>query len=376
MSETHSYTPVTIGLGINGSRRRSGRGQQWLALFCLMFGLNGVRADTNISASAADTPDGKPVDWRIDRMNEAVFRILERPVDAFDGWFASKEEKGENERLRNSTFRVRLNFEMRADGGLEFSFKPDYTVDLYLPHLNRRLHLLVRSTDIDDLSDKAPDEEEKGTLVGLGASRTNKYWGDFSLGVGMKVQIPPEPYVGAGWRRPMHAGNLIITPQQRVFWQGDDGFGELTKLQLAHPIRQRTLSVATSGAKWGEHTSGVEWSQSALLGWYWRGYQRRELNRHPMLGLKGVVQGHTGGQLATDVYRIESVLRYPLRKKWMFVDFIPFVEWTRSNHWNTTPGVWVALDFFFDGSAVTRASEMKGEDYPALEFDPAALDEQ
>ena len=134
--------------------------------------------------------------------------------------------------------------------------------------------------------------------------------------------------------------------------------------------------MTTSGAKWGEQTRGVEWSQSAVFGWYWRGYKRQDLNRYPMLGLKGVVQGHTSREFAADVYRVETVLSYPLRKKWMFVDVIPFVEWTGSNDWNTTPVVWVALDIFYDGSAVTRPTELQGEDYPALEFDPAALDEQ
>jgi len=348
---------------------------QWPALLALILTTSVTRAETNTVASVADPANDEPADAWVDRMNDVVFRMFERPVEILDGWFATAKEKEENQRLRNSTFRLRLNLEIREESGAQFSFEPDYTLDFHLPHLNRRMHFLVRSTDIDDLPDETPSEEENSVLVGVGTSVSSPFWGGFSIGGGVKVRTPLEPYVSAGWRREMRAGELSLIPQQRVFWSGDDGFGELTTLRLIRPMGERVLALTTTGVKWGEQTPGVEWSQSAMLRWYWRGYKRRDLNRHPMLGLKGVLRGHKSGEFEMDAYRAESILRYPLRKRWLFLDIIPFVEWKPANQWRATPGIWVALDIFFDGSAVTRPVALSGEDYPALELDPEALDE-
>jgi len=299
----------------------------------------------------------------IDRVNDAVFRILERPVELFDGLFATAKEREENQRLRNSTFRVRLNMEMREEGGLDFSFQPDFKLDFYLPHLNRRLHLVARSADIDDLPDQHPAEQDDEYLVGLASSGQTGFWRGFYLGGGVKIKSSSQPYATVGWHRSFRISGLRITPHQRFFWAGDDGFGEITTLGLQHPVGSYLITGTTSGAKWSEDTIGVQLSQSAYLDWYWRGNQRPNLDRTPKLGLKGVVLGHKSSSGIVDKYRIETPFRYPLRKKWLVGNIMPFVEFPNDRDWNATYGVWFALDIYFDGSASPRPVPLvSGED--------------
>jgi len=330
-------------------------------------GTNAVRTEviTNTN-TAADTN----VLW-IDRVNDAVFRVLERPVEVFDGWFATAKEKEENRRIRNSTFRVRLNLDVRDEGGVHFSFQPDFKLDFYLPHLNRRLHLVARSADVDDLPDRDPAEQDDEYLVGLGSSRETGIFRGFYLGGGGKFKAPPQPYAATGWRRTFRIADLRITPHQRLYWAGDDGFGEVTSLYLQHPVGRYFLAGTTSGAKLSEDTFGVQWSQSAFLDWYWRGNQQPKLDRTPKLGVKGVVSGHKSSSGVVDKYRIETPFRYPLRKKWLIGNVIPYVEFPNDRHWEATYGVWFALDIYFDGSARPRPVPLVSdeEDIPDPEFD-------
>lgn len=351
------------------------------ALACLCLAVGCARGDdtpaengpgavqTGVATNAMAAEDGDVI-W-LDRVNDAVFRILERPVEIFDGWFATAEEREENRRLRNSTFRVRLNLEVREEGGTDFSFQPDLKLDFYLPHLNRRLHLVARSADIDDLPDRDPSEQDDEYLVGLASSGRTGFWRGFYLGGGGKIKSSPQPYATVGWRRSFRISKLRITPHQRLFWAGDDGFGELTTLQLQHPVGGYLLAGTTSGAKWSEDTFGVQWSQSAQLDWYWRGNRQPQLDRTPKLGVKGVVFGRKSSSGVIHKYRIETPFRYPLRKKWLLGNLIPFVEFPNDRDWEATYGVWFALDIYFDGSARPRPVPLVSDevDIPDPEFD-------
>lgn len=328
-----------------------------------------VRMETGVATNATAGPDSDVL-W-VDRANDRVFRALERPVEIFDGWFATAEEKEENRRLRNSTFLVRLNLDVREEGGPQFTFEPDFKLDFYLPHLNRRLHLTARSADIDDLPDRDPGEQDDDYLVGVDVRGQNRFWRGFYLGGGAKLRTLPQPYVATGWHRSFRVSNLTVTPHQRLYWAGDDGFGEVTTLRLRRPIGSYLLASATTGGKWAEDTAGFEWSQSAQLDWYWRGNRQPGLQRTPRLGLKGVVFGHKSGTGVIDKYRIETPFRYPLRKQWLIGNVAPFVDFPNARHWEAIFGVRFALDIHFDGSARPRATESAGagDDIPDPEFD-------
>ncbi len=160
-------------------------------------------------------------------------------------------------------------------------------------------------------------------------------------------------------------------PHQRLYWAGDDGFGEVTTLRLQHPLGGYLIAGSTSGVKWSEDTFGVQGSQSADLDWYWRGNRQPGLNRTPRLGLKGVIFGHKSSTGIVDKYRVETPFRHPLRKQWLIGNIIPFVEFSNDHHWDAAYGVWFALDIFFDGSARPRPAPLvtDAEEIPDPEFD-------
>jgi hypothetical protein len=332
-------------------------------LFAGALAVAGEVPPGSVPASVVTTNE-PPDDW-MDNANDAVHQTLEKPVKWFDNLFAP--DKQENERIQNSTFRTKFVLGVKEYQGTEVSFAPTFTMDLYLPHLDRQFHLLLRSDNPDELPDRDPVQEDSSPLLGLGVARDAGPWGDFSVNGGVKIGSLPQPYGETAWRRIFQVGDLRIVPRERLFWIGGEGFGELTTLRLVRPIGSQLIADARSGALWSETTDGVEWSQSLGVGWFWQGYDPRRVIRSPMVGVKGVIFGHKNGSGVIDRYRVQGLFRYRLHRDWLFVDVVPYVDFPNDHDWNAVPAVLVALDIFWDGPRQRTQTETIVEEFPDVQ---------
>ncbi|MBN1512132.1 MAG: hypothetical protein JXB13_08965 [Phycisphaerae bacterium] len=309
--------------------------------------------DASLDAAAVVTNDS--ADTWLDRANDAVYRALEVNVERVDGLFAAEGEQVQ--RVRNSKLRVKLHTRIEERGGPDVSLEPDASVDLYLPHLSRRLNLALRSTDIDELPGVDPTEEDSSWLLGVVRTTGRKRAGDLTWGAGAKLKPAPEPYATIGARREFDGIPWYVTPAQKVFWSGDEGFGELTSLSVERLLGPRSGAVSTSAAKWTEETDGVEWEQSVLLAFFPRGYVRSRRNRQHTVGLKGSVFGHKSGSGVVDRYRVQLGWRRPLRRRWLYLDVVPGVDFDREKDWDELVWIRFGLEVFFDGSVRTEGKE-------------------
>lgn len=296
---------------------------------------------------AGDVDDAS---W-LDRANDAVFQTLERGVDRLDGLFARGDEASTG--IRNSTFRVKLHTRVEERGGARVTLEPDATADLYLPHLSRSLRLVVRSTDVDELPGVDPTQEDASWLLGVARTLGSGGLRHVVLGGGLKLKPSPEPYASMVARRTFEADPWYVTPAQKVFWSGDEGFGELTSLAVERVTGPRTGILSTSAARWTEKTKGLEWEQSLLLAFFPRGYTRSRRDRQHLFGLKGSVFGHKSGSGVVDLYRVELGWRRPLRREWLYLDVVPGLDFKRDEGWDEVVWIRFGLEVFFDGSART-----------------------
>jgi hypothetical protein len=328
---------------------------------CLVLLCCGSISAADLASTNAMPPDSvlstnELAEGLLERANAAVFETLEGGVTWVDGFFAPKEQEKEKERRRvkNSEFSVKLHMRVEAQGGADVSIEPDASADLELPNLSRKVKLVVRSSDIDELPGVDPTEEENSWLVGLARSKTRKRGGEISLGAGAKLNPAPEPYLAINARKPLVERPWHAVPRQRLFWRGDDGFGELTVLNLGRELSTHVGAMSSSAAKWTEESEGVEWDQSLSLAYFPGGHTYRRQRRQHYIGVKGIVFGHKRGSGVVDKYRAQLIWRYPLRKKWLYLDVVPGIDFKNDEDWDETPWIRFGLQVYFDGSAGRR----------------------
>jgi hypothetical protein len=333
---------------------------RWSLLCVTALSLNGLALGVEIPESDLVSDDSASdtnvyAEGWAENVNAAVFETLEGGVQWVDGLFVDKD-KPRRRKLRNSEFSTKLHIRVAEEGGPTVDVEPDATADLYLPNLNRKLKLLVRSSDVDELPGVDPTTEDNAWLVGVGGSLTRKRHAYVTWSTGLKLNPVPEPYTSIRARRQLAVAPWYVLPSQKVFWRGDDGFGELTSLTVGRELGTHMGTISTSAAKWTEVSDGVEWEQSLSLLHFPGGYTRRKQRRQHYVGVKGSVFGHKTGSGVVDLYRAQLTWRYPLRKKWLYLDIIPGLDFENEDDWDEVPWIRFGLEMYFDGSAGRRAA--------------------
>jgi hypothetical protein len=237
----------------------------------------------------------------------------------------------------------------REGNNLKMTLRPKVSANLYLPNLNKRLKLIVRSTDIEDLPDIDPTERETSWLIGVARQAQHTRLGDFSARVGVRFDPIPMAKASLRWRKNFLAKPWYFFPKQKVFWRNDEGFGEMTILQIERGIGHQVSALSTSAAKITEETDGMEWDQSLIVAYFRDSNERKHRNRKHAIAIKGTIFGHMNGSDVVDLYRLQILWRYPLWRKWLFLDVVPGVDFENERDWNDKVWLRLGVEAFFDG---------------------------
>ncbi len=149
---------------------------------------------------------------------------------------------------------------------------------LQLPQWDQRIsHFAGRVGEEDYISDIESDFdalptrqfgtlEDDSVLVGLGYSSPNRTGNDFDAGVGVRIDLPMDPYARARCEVVQLAERYVFTARETVFWQNTEGLGSTTRINLDRVISDRYLLRWSNLGKYTEETIGLEWySQLTLL---------------------------------------------------------------------------------------------------------------
>ena len=220
-----------------------------------------------------------------------------------------------------------------------------------LPNLEERLQLVFDSILEGDGDDFIEQPEHADGSVGdtdsdfyltaaarfLFRDRPNSH---LNLDLGLKIHSDDiEPFVKLR-ARSLSGGDIwAFRFTQRVFWLVSDGFGETSRLDLDWQPWNQTFFRATTEVTWSEVTEGVDVNQSLSL------------FRH--LSYKGKVAALIlSGEGQTDPGRIDAAAvafryRQPLRRKWVFLEIEPGVEFLHEDEYNPDPYLQLKLDIMF-----------------------------
>lgn len=290
---------------------------------------------------------------RMDYLHQNVHRRISEPLRATDAYFADDSEAP----IVPPQAQVRLGLFGTVRQGRKFDFEvtPNVQLDVELPNLKRRLRVFVETARANDLPEhSASDQNERDINVGA-----RKWFEQINLSADVGVQATwlPEAFARLIWTRDWQLGKWGLRPEQRIFYETDDGFGALATLRNArwlgdenHSLFQHNLS-----ARWSTETDTLTWAAGvsfakvpALLDENLRGKNagwedaaRAQALRYTCFGSDGRVDSH----------RVILGFRGPLYKRWIYWEADPGLEWHRDEDYKTSYVFRFGIDMLFWGRA-------------------------
>lgn len=298
---------------------------------------------------------GEKIDW----FHYKVYDIAQTQIERIDSWFKPPQDE-QSIASEPSRFRVGLYGEGKYQEYKDLDIKPvgDLDAEIELPNLKRRLKLIITTNDPTTIPGKTyieqPDKSFRTVLM--------REWRRYvSTAIGVRLRWKPELFAYAVWARDWKAGNWLLYPRQKLYWE--NGIGEISTLVLDHWIKRWNTRFSTS-IKWskqsrdddqmiGREDNGFRWSEVFLLEY------AKELLDESQLGRVvsgddiargwGIRLSAFGGFHFTDEYRTGIFYRYPLRKKWIYSFAGPEIKWRNDNNWDREWVVKCGIEMFFWG---------------------------
>lgn len=278
----------------------------------------------------------------LDRTHEGLYCRMDNAVRTIDTKWLRSDEPYE---YKLSTFR--LNSLMRVGGRSredDFDLKVRFRGDLALPGLQRKLHLVLDTEDIEGLPGKDPMRQESHTRLGLRTMLREFKKSELSLGGGLKWR--DSHLVGYGslewtWQQNLEEAVLRVTP--RGFYYSDEGFGQQTVLTWTRPAGVRKMVQLRTAERSTELTHGFELEQSLRFAWLRSGKGRGWL-----------AQASIFPHLKSDGWFWDDALlnitwRDALYRKWIYYTLTPQVQFPREDDYEPQPSFRIGIEILFGG---------------------------
>jgi len=251
--------------------------------------------------------------WRFDRM----FGVL------------PEDQVIEGGRVAHGRLRTGVQWDER-DG---FSEEVTLRAQVQLPVAQQRLRAVFgRDTDeafIEggsrefDGTTFTDEDDDRSWLLGLGYEPIRGTRSRLSLGAGVRLRTPPDPYVQASyWYTTRVHDDLLLRARQTVFWENEDGFGTSSRLAFERILQGQRMLRWSNNARLSEATDGVRWNTSLTL------YQAFSEAR--AIALRGAVRGETGREVNPIEYKLLLIHRRSFLRDWLFLELRGGGGWLRT----------------------------------------------
>jgi hypothetical protein len=168
--------------------------------------------------------------------------------------------------------------------------------------------------------------EDESVLVGLGYSSPERTGNDFDAGVGVRIDLPLDPYVRARYEIVRtFAEHYVFRARETVFWQNSEGFGSTTRFNIDRALNDRFLLRWNNIGKWTEETLGLEWYSEVTL--------FQALNDRTGIAWQNHISGQSDNSVGVTRYGARAIVRRQLTPDWLYVEARLGVEWPRFRPW-------------------------------------------
>lgn len=185
--------------------------------------------------------------------------------------------------------------------------------------------------------------EDESVLLGLGYSSPDRTGNDFDAGVGIRVDLPLDPYARARYEVVRaFAERYVFSVRETGFWQNTEGFGTTTRVNLDRVMSERFLLRWSNLAKYTEETIGVEWyTQFTLF---------QSIGQRTGLAWQAQTEGATDNEVQLTRHSARLIMRRQLTPEWLIFEVRGGVSWPRrklEEKREASPEVGVAIEMQF-----------------------------
>lgn len=226
---------------------------------------------------------------------------------------------------------------------------------LQLPQWNERISAFAgRVGEEDYVSDTESDfdalptrqfggVEDESVLLGLGYSSPSRTGNDFDAGVGVRVDLPMDPYAQTRYEIVRtFAEDYVFRARETVFWRNSEGFGSTTRFNIDRALSNRFLLRFNNVGKYTEETDGLEWvSEISLF---------QSVGARTGLAWQTYIAGLTDNEVPLTRYGARIIMRRQLNIDWLFLEVRGGVSWPRTYIWEgreASPEAGIALEMQF-----------------------------
>lgn len=251
---------------------------------------------------------------------------------------------------------VKVQPKTEWEEGEGMGYGMSFAARLKLSQLEERWEVITDNLPRTRLPNKdVPLGEEENVTAGLRLNMLQRALSWISLDGGFKFNPWPAPYSRLTGSYRFRAGSFCVELTEQFFYYNqDDGFGELTQVDVTLPLSKRAMLRSTSAATWSEETDGVEWEQS--LTWC-----RLLVPNHSELAVRASVFGHKCGAAVIDRYLANFTYRRKIYQDWCLLSVTPQIGFPRDRNFEFTPKIKLALEIYFGDSG--SKSRMSMDDF-------------
>lgn len=164
--------------------------------------------------------------------------------------------------------------------------------------------------------------EDESVLVGLGYSSPTRTGNDFDAGVGVRIDLPLDPYAQARYEIVRtFAERYVFRARETVFWRNSEGFGSTTRFNIDRALSERFLLRLNNIGKFTEETNGLEWvSELSLF---------QSVGTRTGLAWQAYLNGVTDNEVPLTRYGARLIMRRQLSVEYLFLEVRGGVGWPR-----------------------------------------------
>ncbi len=298
-------------------------------------------------------PDQEKPAWWLDRTRQDVYDLLWHSAMRVDRWFGSTEPESEYQHLYGSIAPAIL-----WDQHYGFSEPFRFNVNFPLPQIDQRFHAFVGRFDPNELITESSEpsgafrrqygpQTQDQTVFGLGFHQPPKQGGYFDAGAGVRVTVPPDPYLKGSWVYERGSSeNGLLSLRETGFWQRSQGLGVTSRADLERVYESRWLARWTGSVTFSQKSQGVlGWSAVDLM----RGFASRRA-----IALELEIDGQTDAPVPLHNYGAKFAYRQSVLRRWLIMEVRTSVSWPRDlpqQERRLSPGIGVGFEMLLGTEA-------------------------
>ena len=300
--------------------------------------------DAPSESTQPPAPQAQPA-W-LDRTRQKMYDLLWHSAMRVDRWFGSTEPETQYQQLSGSIAPAIL-----WDQHYGFSEPLRFNVNFPLPRIDQRLHAFVGRFDPNELITESSEPSgafrrqygpptQDQTVFGLGFRQSPRQGGYFDVGAGVRVTLPPDPYLKGSWDYDRGSSERgLLSLRETSFWQHSQGFGVTSRADFERIYEQRWLARWTGSVTFSQKSEGVlGWSAVDLM----RGFASRRA-----IALELEIDGQTDAPVPLHNYGTKFAYRQSVLRRWLIMEVRTSLSWPRDlpqQQRRISPGVGVGFE--------------------------------